>query len=184
MVTSPAAVNEWGTADSIWVSETLKRVEPASVMLSKFVTLPLVPIFIPIKSPVAVVDEPGFQLKYPKNASPAVVNDVAVVATSRSVPVVRVFELPVFKLRSDPVCNVEEVIPNTSPVVVTSLVISATPPAAVSTPYAINDADEVAVPPTATSYVEFPGDTTSAFNCQSSVPPPVIKSSNDTQVDE
>src|SRR3972149_6392646 len=122
MVTSPAAVNEWGTADSIWVSETLKRVEPASVMLSKFVTLPLVPIFIPIKSPVAVVDEPGFQLKYPKNASPAVVNDVAVV--------------------------------------VTSLVISATPPAAVSTPYAINDAEDVAVPPTATSYVEFPGETT------------------------
>src|SRR3989344_5857174 len=59
-----------------------------------------------------------------------------------------------------------DVNPNTSPVVVTSDTISATPPAAVSSPYAINDAAAVDVPPTARSHVTFPGASCCKLSCQ------------------
>jgi hypothetical protein len=61
MLTSPAAVKLTGTAEVTAVSETLKTEELLSVMFNKFPTLPLEPILILKRSPVAVVEEPGDQ---------------------------------------------------------------------------------------------------------------------------
>ena len=73
----------------ILVSETLKRLLPVSETEKRFpLVVPLVPILILNKSPVAVVALPGDQSK---EASFPLVRPVEVVVTSRSVPDVSVF---------------------------------------------------------------------------------------------
>src|SRR3989344_9291448 len=61
--TSPAAVNEWGMALVIVVSATPKRDEVLSVTLKRLPTLPLAPILMVSKSPVATVVVVGDQSK-------------------------------------------------------------------------------------------------------------------------
>lgn len=54
-------MNEVGRLLVTAVSEMEKRLDPVSLTLNKFPTVPLVPMLIEKRSPVAVVDEPGDQ---------------------------------------------------------------------------------------------------------------------------
>src|SRR3989304_4729032 len=60
METSPAAEKVWGTADSIWVSATLKTVLESSVIWKRLVAVPPEPILIRTRS-VRAVAEVGLQ---------------------------------------------------------------------------------------------------------------------------
>ena len=95
------------------------------------VVSPYWPKLILTKSPDAVAQEEGDQSNNPKFP---VVNPVDVDDTSSSCPVAKVFPL-VERASRSPDVRVDEVIPNTDPVVVTSDTISATPPVAVSIPF-------------------------------------------------
>ena len=61
METSPAAVNSWGRAEVMVVWETEKTSEPLSWTLKMLPMVPLEPTLRRRRSPVAVVEEPGFQ---------------------------------------------------------------------------------------------------------------------------
>ena len=65
------------------VSETLKREEPVSLTLKRLPIVPLVPILIETRSPVAVVAEPGDQSV---DNNPPVVSPVEVEERARPVP--------------------------------------------------------------------------------------------------
>jgi hypothetical protein len=86
IATSPAAVNWWGRAEVICVSDTLNSVDASSVTLNKLPTVPFGPMFILTRSPVAVVALPGDQSMF---ASFPVEKLVEVDVRERPVPVVK-----------------------------------------------------------------------------------------------
>ena len=89
-------MNEWGRADSITVSLTRNRVDPASVIWNRFpVVVPLAPMFKLNKSPEPVVELPGAQSK--------VIKEPEVSAVEVEVRLIPVPEVSESTERSNPV---------------------------------------------------------------------------------